>query len=57
MCKMQCVNGSASQTSWADQVERPAGHASWTDHLDGSAGQTSWTDQFFLLEALASLLI
>ena len=38
---MQCVNGSASQTSWTDQ-------------LDGSAGRTSWTDQFFLLEALAS---
>ena len=28
MCKMHCVNGSASQTSW-------------TDHLDGPAGRTS----------------
>ena len=25
---MQCVNGSASQTSWTDQLDRPAGCAS-----------------------------
>ena len=56
---MQCVNGSASQTSWTDQLDRPdkqtswmdqldrpAGRTSWTDQLDGPAGQTSWTDQF-----------
>ena len=24
LCKMQCVNGSASQTSWTDQLDRPA---------------------------------
>ena len=41
VCKMQCVNGSVSQTSSTDQ-------------LDGPALQTSWMDQFFLCEALAS---
>ena len=25
---MQCVNGCASQTSWTDQLDRPAGHTS-----------------------------
>ena len=29
---MQCANGSASRTSWTDQL---------TDQLDGPAGQTS----------------
>ena len=32
---MQCVNGSASQTSWTDQLDRPAGRTIWTDQLDG----------------------
>ena len=67
MYKMQCVNGSASQTSWKDQLEGPAVQTSWTDQLDrpakqtsrtdqldGQAGQTRWMDQFFLFEALAS---
>ena len=53
MCKMQCVNGSASRTSWTDQLDEPAGRTSWMDQLDGPAGRTSWTDQFFLFEALA----
>ena len=44
MCKMNCVNGSASQTNWTDQLDRPA-------------GQTSWADQFFLFEAFGSLHI
>ena len=60
---MQCVNrsasktswtdqldGSAGQTSWTDQLDRPAGWTSWTDQLDGPEGQTSWTDQFFYLK-------
>ena len=64
---MQCVNWSASWTSWIDQLDGPAGWTSWTDQLDGPAGRTSWTDQldgpagrtswtdhFSLLEALAS---
>ena len=38
---MQCVNGSASWTSWTDQLDGPAGQTSWTDQLDGPAGQTS----------------
>ena len=38
---MQCVNGSASQTSWADQLDRPAGQTSWTDQLDRPAGRIS----------------
>ena len=38
---MQCVNGSASRTSWTDQLYGPAGQTSWTDQLDGPAGQTS----------------
>ena len=42
---MQCVNGSASRTSWTDQLGEPAGRTSWTDQPDGPAGQTSWTDQ------------
>ena len=58
MCKMQCVNGSASRTSWTYQLDGPAGRNSWTDQLDGPAGRTSWTDQLdrpvFLFEALAS---
>ena len=67
---MQCVNGSASLTSWTNQLDGPAGQTSWTDQLDGPAGQTSWTyqldepagqtsrtDQLFLFEALASLHI
>ena len=41
MCKMQCVNGSASWTSWTDKLDGPAGRISWTDQLDGLAGQTS----------------
>ena len=41
MCKIQCVNGSASQTSWMDQLDRPAGRTNWMDQLDGPAGQTS----------------
>ena len=70
MCKMQCVNGSASWTSWTDQLDRPAGRTSWMDQLDKPAGRTSWTDpldgpagriswmdQFSLSEALASLHI
>ena len=36
MCKMQCVNGSASLASWMNQLDRPAGQTSWTDQLDGS---------------------
>ena len=51
---MQCVNGSASWTSWIDQLDGPAGWTSWTDQLVGPAGRTSWTDQIFLFEALAS---
>ena len=64
---MQCVNGSASWTSWtnqldgpagqtccSDQLDGPAGRTSWTNQLDEPAGRTSWTDQFFLFEALAS---
>ena len=54
---MQCVNRSASKTSWTDQLDGSAGQTSWTDQLDGPAGQTSWTDQFVLFEALASSLI
>ena len=42
---MQCVNGSASLTSWTNQLEGPAGWTSWTDQLDGPAGRTSWTYQ------------
>ena len=42
---MQCVNGSASQTSWTDQMDGPAGWISWTDQLNGPAGWTNWTDQ------------
>jgi len=38
---MQCVNGSASWTSWTDKLDGPAGRISWTDQLDGLAGQTS----------------
>ena len=57
MCKIQCVNGSASRTSWTDQLDGAAGRSSWTDQLDGAARQTSWRDQFFLFEALASLHI
>ena len=70
MCKIQCVNGSASRTSWTDQLDGPAGRTSWTDQLDGPAGRTNWTDQldgpagrtswidqFSLFEALASLHI
>ena len=38
---MQCVNGSASLTSWTNQLDGPAGQTSWTDQLDGPAGQTS----------------
>ena len=34
MCKMQCVNGSASWTSWTDQLDVPAGQTSSTDQLD-----------------------
>ena len=45
LCKMQCVNGSASWTSWTNQLDGPAGWTSWTDQLDGPAGQISWTDQ------------
>ena len=45
LCKMQCVNGSASQTSWTDQLDGPAGRTSWTYQLEGPAGRTSWTDQ------------
>ena len=41
---MQCVNRSASQTSWTDQLDGPAGQTSWTDQLDRQAGWTSWTD-------------
>ena len=29
LCKMPCVNGSASQTSWMDQLDRPAGETSF----------------------------
>ena len=54
---MQCVNRSASKTSWTDQLDGSAGQTSWTDQLDRPAGQTSWTDQFVLFEALASSLI
>ena len=28
MCKIQCVNGSASRTSWTDQPDGPAGRTS-----------------------------
>ena len=42
---MQYINGSASWTSWTDQLDGPAGWSSWTDQLDGPAGQTRWTDQ------------
>ena len=45
MCKIQCVNGSASWTSWTDQLDGPAGWTSWTEQLDGSAG---WTSFFYL---------
>ena len=45
MSKMQCVNGTASQTTWTDQLDGPAGRTSWTDQLDRPAGRTSWTDQ------------
>ena len=45
MCKMQCVNRSASRTSRTDQLEGQAGRTSWTDKLDRPARQTSWTDQ------------
>ena len=45
MCKMQCVNGSASRTSWTDQLDGPVGRTSWTGKLDGPAGWTRWTDQ------------
>ena len=38
---MQYVNGSASGTSWTDQLDELAGRTSWTDQLDGSAEQTS----------------
>ena len=41
MCKMQCVNGSASWNSWTDQLDGPAGRISWTDQLDGPAGHGS----------------
>ena len=47
LCKMECVrcvNGSASRTSWMDQLDGPAGRTSWTDQLDGPAGQTSSFD-------------
>ena len=42
---MQCVNWSASWTSWTNQLDKPAGRTSWTDQLDGPAGRTSWTNQ------------
>ena len=42
MCKMQCVNGSASQTIWTNQLNRPAERTSWTDKLDRPAGRTSY---------------
>merc|ERR1719347_85675 len=45
LCKIECVNGSASWTSWTNQLDGPAGRTSWTDQLDGPAGRTSWTDQ------------
>ena len=45
MCKMKCVDGSASWTSWMDQLDGPAGTTSWTDQLDRPAGRISWTDQ------------
>ena len=45
MCKMQCVNGSASQTSLTDQLDRPDGRTSWTNQMDGPDGRTSWKDQ------------
>ena len=34
MFKMQCVNGSASRTSWTNQLDGPAGWTSWMDQLD-----------------------
>ena len=42
---MQCVNGSASLTSWTDQLDEPAGQTSCTDQLDRPAAQTSCMDQ------------
>ena len=44
-CKMQCVNGSASQTGWMDQLDTPAKQTSWTDQMDRPAG---WTSSFYL---------
>ena len=52
---MQCVNGSSSQTSWMDQLDRPARQTSWTDQLERPAGRTSWTNQLDGLAGQTSL--
>ena len=52
---MQCVNGSSSQTSWMDQLDRPARQTSWTDQLERPAGWTSLTDQLDGLAGQTSL--
>ena len=54
---MDELNRSAKQTSWTDQLDRPAvAHTSWTDQLDGPARRTTWTwmGQLSFFEALAS---
>ena len=38
---MQCVNRSASKTSWMDQLDGSAGQTSWTDKPDRPAGRIS----------------
>ena len=43
---MQCVNGSASQTSWTDQLYRSAVQTSWMDQQDRPGG---WTSSFYIL--------
>ena len=45
MWEMQCVNGSASWTSWTNQLDEPAWRTRWTNQRDEPAGRTSWTHQ------------
>ena len=58
---MQCVNGSASQTSWTDQLDRPAGRTSWTAQLDEpvlliwSLGQFDYSKIFLSVCTLSQL--
>ena len=52
MCKMQCVNGSASPTSWTNQLDGPAG---LTSFFIWSRGQFAYSKIFLSVYTLSQL--